>query len=225
REKVILCDKIKLSKIDTELELLDWKAENDGLSQHDNEERLSPKKVKDDLDHLVRLDLIQKAKVKWAIEGDENSKYFHGIVNNNFSRIKVGSKNIDVSHLQFADDALIMAYNGEIHKRLTSWKAKTLFYGGRLTLLKSVLGTLGTYFFSLFIAPKGVINYLEKLRRNFFWGGSLDVNKLHWIEWKKVCSLTSCGGLGIGSLYASDISMVTKWWWCLFQMITHYGNK
>ncbi|GJR57763.1 hypothetical protein Tco_1499925 [Tanacetum coccineum] len=26
-------------------------------------------------------DLVQKAKVKWAIEGDENSKYFHGIIN------------------------------------------------------------------------------------------------------------------------------------------------
>ena len=24
---------------------------------------------------------MQKAKVKWAIEGDENSKYFHGIIN------------------------------------------------------------------------------------------------------------------------------------------------
>ncbi|GJW89861.1 hypothetical protein Tco_0167414 [Tanacetum coccineum] len=43
REKVILCDKINLSKIATELELLDWKAENDGLSQHDIEERLSQK--------------------------------------------------------------------------------------------------------------------------------------------------------------------------------------
>ncbi|GJS62296.1 hypothetical protein Tco_0657080 [Tanacetum coccineum] len=30
----------------------------------------------------------------------------------------------------------------KFHKRLTSWKAKTLSYGGRLTLLKSVLGAL-----------------------------------------------------------------------------------
>ncbi|GJZ12726.1 putative reverse transcriptase domain-containing protein, partial [Tanacetum coccineum] len=31
----------------------------------------------------------------------------------------------------------------KFHKRLTSWKARTLSYGGRLTLLKSVLGSLG----------------------------------------------------------------------------------
>ncbi|GKC29804.1 hypothetical protein Tco_1037098 [Tanacetum coccineum] len=33
------------------------------------------------LDDLREKDLVQKAKVKWAIEGDENSKYFHGIIN------------------------------------------------------------------------------------------------------------------------------------------------
>lgn len=57
----------------------------------------------------------------------------------------------------------------KFHKRLSSWKAKTLLYGGRLTLLKSVLGALGTYFFSLFKAPINILKYLEKLRRNFFW--------------------------------------------------------
>nr|GEU83474.1 RNA-directed DNA polymerase, eukaryota, reverse transcriptase zinc-binding domain protein [Tanacetum cinerariifolium] len=43
-----------------------------------------------------------------------------------------------------------------------------------------------------------VLNYLEKLRRNFFWGGSLDNKKLAWVAWKQVCSSKDCGGLGIG---------------------------
>lgn len=34
-----------------------------------------------------------------------------------------------------------------------------------------------------------------------------------WIAWKKVCSPTKCGGLGIGSLQASNLSMLSKWWW------------
>ncbi|GKG59809.1 hypothetical protein Tco_0607437, partial [Tanacetum coccineum] len=33
-----------------------------------------------DIDRMESIDLAQKAKVKWAIEGDENSKYFHGII-------------------------------------------------------------------------------------------------------------------------------------------------
>nr|GEY81883.1 RNA-directed DNA polymerase, eukaryota, reverse transcriptase zinc-binding domain protein [Tanacetum cinerariifolium] len=65
-----------------------------------------------------------------------------------------------------------------------------------LILLKSVLGALVTYFFSLFLALKCVINYLEKLRRNFSWGGTLDCNKMAWVEKKFAPHIG--GGLGIG---------------------------
>ncbi|GJY75679.1 hypothetical protein Tco_0480795 [Tanacetum coccineum] len=34
-----------------------------------------------ELDKLQALEAAQKAKIKWAIEGDENSKYYHGILN------------------------------------------------------------------------------------------------------------------------------------------------
>ena len=34
-----------------------------------------------------------------------------------------------------------------------------------------------------------------------------------WIAWDKTCSSPSCGGLGIGSLHASNLAMLVKWWW------------
>ncbi|GJY19425.1 hypothetical protein Tco_0390916 [Tanacetum coccineum] len=101
----------------------------------------------------------------------------------------------------------------KFHNRLSSWKARSLSFGGRLTHLKFVLRALGTYYFSLFKAPKCVISYLEKLRRNFFWGGSVDNKKLAWVAWKQVCSSKYCGRLGIGSLLTSNLAMLTKWWW------------
>ncbi|GKE69948.1 putative RNA-directed DNA polymerase, eukaryota, reverse transcriptase zinc-binding domain protein, partial [Tanacetum coccineum] len=178
---------------------------------------------------------------------------------NIFEGVKVGTNGVDISHLQFADDSLIMGnwslenvknlcrilrcfhlasglkvnffkskffgvgvtdndthtfasilnlqpssfpctYLGlpiganmcksrhwkpiidKFHKRLSSWKAKNLSYGGRLMLLKSVLGALGICFFSLFKAP---VNYLEKLRRNFL----------------------------RSSLLATNFAMLSKWWW------------
>ncbi|GJZ44561.1 RNA-directed DNA polymerase, eukaryota, reverse transcriptase zinc-binding domain protein [Tanacetum coccineum] len=80
------------------------------------------------------------------------------------------------------------------------WKAKSLSFGGRLTLIKAVLGSLGVYYFSIFKAPKCILTKLECIRRKFFWGGSLNSNKIPWIAWDKVIALFDKGGLNIESL-------------------------
>lgn len=56
-------------------------------------------------------------------------------------------------------------------KRLCDWKVKSMSYCGRLTLIKSVLGSLPLYYFSLFRVPMSVLKSLEIIRRDFFWGG------------------------------------------------------
>jgi hypothetical protein len=43
--------------------------------------------------------------------------------------------------------------------------------GGRVTLIKSTLANVPTYFLSLFHLPKSVAACLEKLQRDFLWGG------------------------------------------------------
>ncbi|GJU96537.1 putative RNA-directed DNA polymerase, eukaryota, reverse transcriptase zinc-binding domain protein [Tanacetum coccineum] len=54
--------------------------------------------------------------------------------------------------------------------RLSTWKASLLSIGGRLTLIKSVLGSLGIYYLLIFRAPESVPNDLVRIRSNFFWG-------------------------------------------------------
>ncbi|GKD01133.1 hypothetical protein Tco_1171407 [Tanacetum coccineum] len=66
--------------------------------------------------------------------------------------------------------------------RLTAWKAKSLSNGGRLTLVKSVLGSLLVYFVSLYKAPVKSIPHEQ--------------NK---------------GGLGVGSILVKNISLLGKW--------------
>ncbi|GJS41117.1 RNA-directed DNA polymerase, eukaryota, reverse transcriptase zinc-binding domain protein [Tanacetum coccineum] len=99
------------------------------------------------------------------------------------------------------------------HKWLSTWKSKSLSIGGRLTPNKSVLGSLGVYYFSTYKAPKKIINKLESIRRNFFWGGSMDDNEIPWIAWEKVLSPRDHGGLGIGGLRTCNQAMLTKWRW------------
>ncbi|XP_042755706.1 uncharacterized protein LOC122196643 [Lactuca sativa] len=52
--------------------------------------------------------------------------------------------------------------------RLSKWKVKMLSIGGRLTLVKSVLRSLGIYFFSLFRMPVTIFHLLESFRARFF---------------------------------------------------------
>ncbi|GJR82661.1 RNA-directed DNA polymerase, eukaryota, reverse transcriptase zinc-binding domain protein [Tanacetum coccineum] len=69
-----------------------------------------------------------------------------------------------------------------INARHSKWKVKTLSIGGHLTLIKSVLGSLPTYYFSLFKVPSGVLKNLESLRSNFFWGNVRGDRKLAWTQ-------------------------------------------
>ncbi|GJU98310.1 RNA-directed DNA polymerase, eukaryota, reverse transcriptase zinc-binding domain protein [Tanacetum coccineum] len=55
------------------------------------------------------------------------------------------------------------------------------------------------YYFSSFKVPTTIINKLESIRRNFFWGGNSDERKMSWIAWDKVIASLDQGGLNIGS--------------------------
>lgn len=56
----------------------------------------------------------------------------------------------------------------KFQSKLSSWKSRSLSFGGRLILCKSVLGSLGTYLFSLFKVPSMVISKLESIHNRFF---------------------------------------------------------
>ncbi|GKF22123.1 hypothetical protein Tco_0074445 [Tanacetum coccineum] len=51
--------------------------------------RLELMKVFDEKKKLENIDNAQKAKVKWSIEGDKNSKFFHGIINKKRSTLAI----------------------------------------------------------------------------------------------------------------------------------------
>ncbi|GKB47351.1 RNA-directed DNA polymerase, eukaryota, partial [Tanacetum coccineum] len=92
-------------------------------------------------------------------------------------------------------------------------KASLLSIGGRATLISSVLGAIGTYFFLLFPMPLMVNKKLEALRAKFFWGSADNSHKIPWIAWDIALSSKVKGGLGIGSLYSLNHALIQKWRW------------
>nr|GEY17594.1 RNA-directed DNA polymerase, eukaryota [Tanacetum cinerariifolium] len=99
----------------------------------------------------------------------------------------------------------------KIKLQLSKWKIKTLSIGGRLTLLKSVLGATPIYQISLYKAPKAVL--MEALRRNFFHEAQDDDRKIAWVKWAKVLASKKHGGLGVSSFYALNRALLLKWVW------------
>nr|GEV32347.1 RNA-directed DNA polymerase, eukaryota [Tanacetum cinerariifolium] len=98
-------------------------------------------------------------------------------------------------------------------KRLSKWKLKTLSIGGRLTLLKSVLGSSPIYNMSLFKVPKLVLNMMESFHRNFFNGSQEGEKKIAWVKWSKVLAPKKLGGLGVYSFFALNRALFAKWVW------------
>jgi hypothetical protein len=101
----------------------------------------------------------------------------------------------------------------KMERRLAGWKRIYLSKGGRLTLIKSTLSNLPTYFLSLFPIPADVANRIEKIQRNFLWGTTEEVAKFHLVKWNKVCSPLSHGGLAIKNLRRFNEALLGKWLW------------
>ncbi|GJU58093.1 hypothetical protein Tco_1235859 [Tanacetum coccineum] len=187
--------------------------------------------------------IAQKAKIKWAIEGDENVKFFHGMLNKksaiklivegirfdkpsvnraciephfpfsltidqkedleriflkeevkrasglriNMCKSKIMGANVEDGMVKNAASKLgclvlktPFTYLGtkvggnmsrkqawkevvdKVLSRLSRWKMKLLSIGGRLTLLKSVLGSMPIFHMSIFKVPSSILKSLER---------------------------------------------------------------
>lgn len=113
----------------------------------------------------------------------------------------------------FKDKALWNPILEKMERKLVGWRRLYLSKGPRVTLIKSTLSNLPTYFLSLFPIPASVANRIEKLQRNFFWGSLGDEPKIHLVKWAIVCAPISSGGLGIRKISLFNIALLGKWLW------------
>nr|GEV17232.1 RNA-directed DNA polymerase, eukaryota, reverse transcriptase zinc-binding domain protein [Tanacetum cinerariifolium] len=103
-----------------------------------------------------------------------------------------------------------------MHTRLSKWKLKTLSIGGRLTLLKSVLGAIPIYHMSIFKVSMKVLQNMESIRARFFNGVDVNSKKPSWVRWKSVLAAKDVGGLGVSSLFALNRALMFKQVWRFF---------
>nr|GEY96951.1 RNA-directed DNA polymerase, eukaryota, reverse transcriptase zinc-binding domain protein [Tanacetum cinerariifolium] len=104
----------------------------------------------------------------------------------------------------------------KLHSCLSKWKMKTLLSGGRLTLLKSVLGSSPIYYMSIYKVPSKVLKCLEDIRRSFFIGADVKEKKMSWFNGSRVLASKDKGGLGVSSFFALNRALLFKWMWRFF---------
>ncbi|GJS82377.1 RNA-directed DNA polymerase, eukaryota, reverse transcriptase zinc-binding domain protein [Tanacetum coccineum] len=109
--------------------------------------------------------------------------------------------------------------------RLSKWKMKSLSIGGRLTLLKSVLGSIPIFNMSIFKVPLMVLKEMESIRGRFFNGHEFGSRKASWIKWEKVLASKDKGGLGVSSLFALNRGLLIKWVWRFFNKESSLWKK
>ncbi|GJY21359.1 RNA-directed DNA polymerase, eukaryota [Tanacetum coccineum] len=80
------CSKQSILK---ELRDIDKELDQGGVSDSSLLRRHELKCQLNDIKAMEATDSLQKSKVRWAIEGDENSKYFHGIINKKRSHLAI----------------------------------------------------------------------------------------------------------------------------------------
>ena len=101
----------------------------------------------------------------------------------------------------------------KFRKRLALWKRQYISKGGRITLIRSTLVSMPLFLMSLFRISTVVSKRLEKIQRDFLWGGVTLERKPYTVRWETVCTNRDKGGLGVRRLSNLNRALLGKWIW------------
>ncbi|XP_034211169.1 uncharacterized protein LOC117624139 [Prunus dulcis] len=105
----------------------------------------------------------------------------------------------------------------KVHARLASWKSRVLSSAGRATLIQAVTSAIPVFAMQTAKLPMSICDELDKLNRNFFWGGSDKKTKVHLCQWDLLCRPKSKGGLGFKKTHEMNKALLAKSGWRLLK--------
>uniref|UniRef100_A0A803N7Q2 Reverse transcriptase zinc-binding domain-containing protein n=1 Tax=Chenopodium quinoa TaxID=63459 RepID=A0A803N7Q2_CHEQI len=100
-----------------------------------------------------------------------------------------------------------------VKERLNAWNSLFLSPAGRLTLIKSVLSSLGTYVLSILKCPMGILKKINSIIAKFWWMGNKDCKGVYWKSWNHLTTPKKNGGLGILDAWFFNQDLLEKQGW------------
>ena len=84
----------------------------------------------------------------------------------------------------------------KITRRVMRWKEKYISKAGREIRIKTVAQAIPTYTMRIFKIPKVLCDIINSTLTKYWWGQTKDEKKIHWINWKKLCTPKKNDGMG-----------------------------
>ncbi|XP_075091457.1 uncharacterized protein LOC142171669 [Nicotiana tabacum] len=100
----------------------------------------------------------------------------------------------------------------KVKAKLHSWKGKLLSFGGKATLISSVLQSMPVHILSVRDLPNSIL-HLHKTFARFFWSTKEEGRSRHWASWKNLCLPKEEGGIGFRPLNDVSRALFAKLSW------------
>ena len=101
----------------------------------------------------------------------------------------------------------------KLQDKIRKWTNKSLNLAARLVLTKSILQTVPIFMFSALPTPKGVMQQIRSIQRDFLWGKGEEKKKWPLVAWDKLFKPKAHGGLGLHDLEILNRVSRAKLWW------------
>lgn len=121
-----------------------------------------------------------------------------------------------------------------LSNKLQGWKGRFLSQAGRVTLIKSTLASISTYYLSHMHLTKTQAGKCDSIINNFLWGGDGNKRKIHTLSWATICTPMKDGGLGIRNMFELNQALLAKHVWKIINnkdsllgqtMLAKYGSS